>query len=31
MKQAAEDKKKEVVKESADLSRMKQLMTRLNG
>jgi hypothetical protein len=31
MKQAAEDKKKEVVKESTDLSRMKQLMTRLNG
>jgi hypothetical protein len=25
------DKKKETVKESADLSRMKQLMTRLNG
>lgn len=31
MKNAAKQAKKEVVKESVDLSRMKQLMTRLNG
>ena len=31
MKDAAKQAKKEVVKESADLSRMKQFLTRLNG